>query len=331
MKKVLTGIVLLAGIVFVAWVILQLVRRAPGDDATKQVAEPVSSPILPVSSPSSSVPSPVSVVPVEVSPTTDLLPVATPAEQPASESSRILRRYAGNLSSEEKIDLLDDLSMATDGLEDALAVIRLAMMDADPAVRRQALLVLSSNGLFFNVDLTELINKGLKDAEAEVREAAFTVLESVGVGRYPEIITGLLDASDEAVLQKAMELINTPKTILPISIYEKAMRSTNPVVRYDTLGIVRSQEHKRGITLLIDALKDADPSVRAEAEHSLFFLLDESFDSYEQAAAFWSSNSSRFAPNIPDTFADPSESDSNAESSAPAPSAPPPPGVGSPL
>lgn len=197
-----------------------------------------------------------------------------------------------------KIDLLDALTLISDGAADALDVIHMAFSDSDPAVRRQALLVLAANGIFWSADLLPYLETGLADPSLTVQDAANRLLSSVGLGRYPRLILKGLSSQDAGTRQRTLAMINVTTTTVPINVYAEAIKSTNSGTRLVVIDILCQQQAKRGIPLLIQALNDPDKTVRVEAQHNLFFLLDENFDTQEEAAAFWRENSARYSESI---------------------------------
>jgi hypothetical protein len=253
---------------------------------------------------------PTPAIPLDVAKTTppavvDPVPASTNASMsPADEAeiSKLHREYMFATTAKQRLDILDALSLISAGEVEALEIIHLAFADADPALRRQALLVLSANGLFWSADLLPYLEAGLLDTSKDVQNAAAQLLEVVGLGRYPSLALKGLSSPDPAVQQRTMAMINITTTTVPINVYSEAMKATNSAIRRDVVDILCQQSHKRGIPLLIQALSDPDANVRIEAQHNLFFLLDEEFETPEAAAAFWKENADRFSESIFDTY-----------------------------
>ena len=224
--------------------------------------------------------------------------VAEPVALKETEAARVRREYGVNLDKNRKIELLELLSRITEGEEDALAVLRLALDDPDPEIRKQAFLVLAANGLLWKGDIEGILAKGVADADVAVSEAAFNLLETIGAGRFPGVIEmGLTDGRPE-IKEAILRIINVSDTSIPMPIYEAAARSPDSGVRYTVIGIVRGQQHPRGVPLIIDMMNDTTAEVRVEAEHSMYFLFDKPFESAIAAKMYWEANKDLYTEDL---------------------------------
>lgn len=243
------------------------------------------------------------IVPAEIKAPADVVSRETATEIPAvseAEATKIRQLYGSNLSHAEKIKLLDRLSNISDpdGLRDAEAVLRLAMLDPDPAIRRMALVAMAHNPLLAALKLGDLVSVGLGDVDPEVVSAALHLLKTRGPEFYPEAILAALSSSNSNIVQAAYGMLAVKDTTVSLKAYEMALQAPDPLMRTEVMQLLVAQQDARGIPLLINQLRDPDPDVKAKAQHALFFFFDQNFDSYEAANAFWAANSQRFSGNI---------------------------------
>lgn len=222
---------------------------------------------------------------------------------------RVRASYGVNLDRETKLRLIGELVQFANPVDDAIAVLNLAMDDPDEMIRMMALHTIASNLRLARQDIGEIIKKGLGDPDSAVFGATMDLLSSAGVRRYPVMIWPGFIRPDYDERHAAMNLIAVPDTSVPLVVYQAALQSPYPDIRTRAIQILTHQADARGIPVIMEALRDEAEGVRKEAAHALFFLLGRSFQSYEEARAYWTQNQHRYNGSLLDYEADELDAD----------------------
>lgn len=174
---------------------------------------------------------------------------------------------------------------------EVVTVARLALACGDPEQRELAMELLAD---FTSPEILPVVGKGLEDAAPEVRAAAIQALAEQHGATALEMVGKVLNDHDAEVREAALNRLfeEDPASYAPL--LSAAVTSDYPDLREKTLQLLFENRSHAGLEVLIEGLRSTDPQIREEVSDAISQLVDEQFDSYEQARAFWDRNKNKF-------------------------------------
>jgi HEAT repeat protein len=178
-------------------------------------------------------------------------------------------------SKEAPVRIAAVLALGEAGMEakEALPILaNLAGKDADPGVRRSALVALRSIGGMELKGQADKVSLALKDQDKDVRaQAALTLAEigAAGEQALPDLMAALADK--DAVVSKAAGDALGKLGAVAVNPLVEALKDPNPVVRRNATMALKDlgAKAKNAVPMLIDTLHDSDDATRRFAALAL--------------------------------------------------------------
>ncbi len=218
------------------------------------------------------------------------------APQPEKpEARQVVKRVEGEFESltdsDEKIGWIMETTISNP--ESTLDVVAKALDDNDVEVRLAAMEALIDNEST-GPKLVEVVIKALGDTDEQIRQSA---IETCGFMSGPEaakILTYALGDTSEAVRIAAMQVADDRDNTVKVEVFKAGITSSYQDIRENTLSSLIDISSPEAVDVLITGLKDPDPDFREEVNSAIGFLIDQEFETYDQAKKWWDDNRDRF-------------------------------------
>ena len=199
-------------------------------------------------------------------------------------------------SSERKLELVEELAEKCH--RDALPVVHELLSDPDPEVRAEALWALEG---YTDPAVVPLALEALKDPDPEVRQAALGAIAGVKDAAVKEPLEQALEDAEESVRDMASEVTADLGTRIRLEMLEDSVKSEYGDVRMNAVEQLEDMASPYAFDVLIKGLRNATPEMKDFVNESIYFLVSESFDSYDAAKTWWETNRNRYDENLFET------------------------------
>lgn len=212
------------------------------------------------------------------------------------DASQVLRAFESRRSPVRQIDFLNSLAQMSEA-RDALILptIQKALGSPDPEV------VLTASGLLQNFKSAEalpLIEQALLSRDDEVRINALRPLEYMNDPLAVGLLVNAFNDKSEAVRDQAIEIAGEQEGETQLIVLSGAMSSDYDDVRYEALSLLELRSDPDVVPVIIEGLRDPDLRFVEETNSALSFLIDQEFQSYEDAVNWWELNKTRYDENL---------------------------------
>jgi hypothetical protein len=211
----------------------------------------------------------------------------------AAELRSIQTELKATTASEKKLELIEE--MAEKCHPEAINVVRSLLSDKDPEVRAEALWALEG---YTDPAVVPLAMAALDDPDPEVRQAALGAIAGVKDPVVKEPVEKGLQDPEEPVRDMAGEVIEDLGTRVKLELLEDSIKSPYEDVKVNAIEKLEDMANPYAFDVLIEGLRKADPEMKDFVNESIYFLVSESFDSYEAAKTWWDANRNRYDENL---------------------------------
>ena len=191
------------------------------------------------------------------------------------------------------LESLADLSMERD--PEILPILRQALEDPDPEVCLEASKLLKE---YRSPEVLPVIETALLSSNEEVRLNALEPLSEIEDPQVSDLLSTPLNDSSEAVRNEALEVINWQKGDIQLNSLSIAMISEYGDVKKEALSLLEVRGDHKPVPVIMAGLNDPNPEYCEEVNSALSFLVDQEFNSYDEAMAWWDSNKERYDQDL---------------------------------
>lgn len=206
-----------------------------------------------------------------------------------AEIENVRKNFKNCKTSEEKIDMLDSLSLITD--KRVVDIVREALNDPDDEVRLAAASLLEDFG---TEEVIPAVSKALEDKNEEVRLTAINSLESVDSPEATSLLVKGMEDNSEQVRDSVFFALSDKDPEIKEAIAAEAIKSPYNDVKQRVPDLVIDMPSHNVMDILIEALKDKDPEFKEEINSVISFFVSEEFDNYDDAKNWWDQNKDKF-------------------------------------
>lgn len=214
--------------------------------------------------------------------------------RPATEMERHLaamaEAFAAAASPAERIRILDSLGRICHPA--VIPVVTRALGDPDALVRDAGMAILEG---YTSPDVLPLVDRALGDPEPAVRLTAAGILAEVADETVAPLLARALNDADPDVREEALASLEERPYSERLALCDQVLQNCpHPDVREEIVGQLQDIGDPNALDLIIEALRDKDEEVRRAADEAIFFLVSESFASYDEAHTWWARNRARY-------------------------------------
>jgi HEAT repeat protein len=198
---------------------------------------------------------------------------------------------------DRKVELLESLSMLYD--ENDPNIINVAVAALDDANGEVGWAAISLLDGYEDHAIIPAVEKALNNEDEDVRSAAVELLANIN-DDDPQTANALalaINDPSEDVRADALDILENQDDPQP-AVLEYGIASPYEEVKNAVLSILETRGDQKSVDILISGLKDQDPDFRAEVSDSIESLIDQKFDSYEEALAWWARNKMKFDEDL---------------------------------
>ena len=109
-----------------------------------------------------------------------------------------------------------------------------------------------------------------------------------------ELLAQALSDTSKNVRSAALEVAEGHGDNIKLGVMEEGIGSPYDDVKYEIVSLLEDRSDHIAVEVLIEGLKDTDPDFREEVNAALDFLIDEEFETYEEAEAWWIENKDNY-------------------------------------
>jgi len=201
-------------------------------------------------------------------------------------------------SSEEKIEVLE--TYADFGDPGIVEFLNKALDDKDPEVRLKAIEILSDmeQGVIPQSEIITLIDKAVLDDKDDIRLAAIEIISQIEIKGAQEVLAKAIDDKAEDVRSAAFDGLDYQDPEGKNMVLSKGINSSFKDVRESVINNITMNASHDGVNILIEGLKSDDKDFKSEVKETLEFLIDQKFESYEEAKKWWEGNRDRYDEDL---------------------------------
>lgn len=225
----------------------------------------------------------------------------TVPETPAVQfySPRLLAAYQDVAASTSKVRTLAALKplseyAARQDLE-LIPILQEAMRGGDADVCRTAMQMLSP---YESPAILPALEQALANPDEQTRLMALTAAANVNDPQVVALMEQALNSPDENVRARALEIVEDQPPPLQLLSLEKGLFSSYPDVRSESLSGLLLRGDKAALETVLSGLQSSDGEFRQQVNETLRFLIDQEFETYEEAVAWWNVNQSRYDDDL---------------------------------
>ena len=104
---------------------------------------------------------------------------------------------------------------------------------------------------------------------------------------------GLNDES-ELVREASLEMIAEQPNDVRYALYKEGLKSSNEDVFSGIVSALEDESNHRAMDALIEGLRHSNADFREVVSDAIDFLVSETFESYEEAKAWWAANKNKY-------------------------------------
>ena len=208
-------------------------------------------------------------------------------------AAALVAEFESAISTEEKLEFIEsltDLSFEQD--PSVIGVVQKALDDPDPEVGRAAIKLLEDYEI---PEILPVVEQALDVKDEETRMEALTPLSGINDPQVAELLIRALGDTSKGVRSAALEVIDEHSDhLIKLTVMEKGITSPYDDVKYEVASLLEDRSDHSAVEILIEGLKDTDADFREEINETLDFLIEEEFETYEEARAWWIDNKDNY-------------------------------------
>lgn len=214
----------------------------------------------------------------------------TPEERAALE--QLIEEFRQN--PERRAEILEEIEASYYGAE-VLPLIREIFGLGDEDLNLQAVEILAGNT---SPEVLPVLEEALKQPSEDVQLSAVYASSQVRDEALVQFLSRAFENESEAVRLTGLDVLENQTANNRFKVYDAAMGSSHSDVQMAAIGALEMESSPDSIEIAIKGMESSDPEVRAEAQFSLEFQLDQTFQSAAQAREWWAKNRSKFDQDL---------------------------------
>ena len=216
-------------------------------------------------------------------------------EDPNSQSA-LHQEWAQCNNPAKKIELLESFwGVAEEPDAQVLSILQQALQDPDPQVGLAASETLSQ---CTTVQALPAIEQALVYGTEEVKINALDPLGKINDPGVVPLLSLALEDPAESVRSEALWMADEQEGVIQLDILTVGMASPYDDVKYESLSILEMRGDKESIPLIMQGLNDPSDDFFVEVNSTLSFLIDQEFESHQDAVSWWELNQDRFDEDL---------------------------------
>lgn len=227
----------------------------------------------------------------------DGLPPARPfgplPEDMKTELDALIAQAGGMPAAETALALIDQARDFTS--PEVYSLILALLAHPDEAVRGGALSLLEG---VRDEGALRVIDKALDDPAADVRLQAVEGMGRITTPETAPVIARAFEDGDSAVRQLAFQSALRQDDATRHVLLESAVKSSHPDLAEAAVGVVEATPSKATVTVMMEALSQADPLVFEKAHDMLYLTFHEDFRDTASAKEWWGKNHRDYDENL---------------------------------
>ena len=141
-------------------------------------------------------------------------------------------------------------------------------------------------------------DKAMLDDQDEIRVAAVEIVSQLEVKGAQDLLVKAVDDKSEEVRTAAFDGLDYQDPDGRNMVLAKGISSPFKDVRENVVSNITMNASHEGVNILIDGLKVEDKEFITEVQDQLEFLVDQKFNSYDDAKKWWDSNKDRYDEDL---------------------------------
>ncbi len=199
-------------------------------------------------------------------------------------------------SPKRKIELLSALSELAAERDPALIdVVRKALADPDPEVGRHAIGLLDG---YKTDEILPLVNQALQSRDGQTRRTALLPLAGLNDPQVADLLVNALSDTSEDVRSAALEVAQEHTDDIQLRVLERGLASEHEDLKSEALSLLEDRSDHAAVEIILTGLLDASPEFREKVNSVLYFLIDQEFDDFDTACAWWNEHKHRYDENL---------------------------------
>lgn len=141
----------------------------------------------------------------------------------------------------------------------------------------------------------DILQLALADADAQVRRAAIDQIDLLPLAKAAPLLENFFRIEPVPdVRHQALAIVSKWKGPEALPILTTAMASKDMDTKLIASSQLTLRADKPSLEILLTGLKESDPGYREELNDKIEYLVDRRFQTYEEAAAWWSAHGAEY-------------------------------------
>jgi hypothetical protein len=199
-------------------------------------------------------------------------------------------------SSERKVELLESLAgLAADQDPNILAAVQKGLEDPNAEVAQAALDLLDG---YEDPNILPAVETALQHNDESIRENAVQFLGNVDAPQVGDLIAQAFNDASEDVRSAAITAAEGLNEDIQLAVSQIAIASPYADAKEAAVSMLENMGNKKSVDVLINGLKDQNSDFRQTVSGSLESLIDQKFNTFEQAQSWWKKNKNKFDDDL---------------------------------
>ncbi len=212
--------------------------------------------------------------------------------QEKAKTQDLIAKFESATSSQEKLDFIESLSeLSSEQDLSVIGVVQRALDDPDLEVARAAIELLEN---YNTPEILPAVERALSIVDDQIRTDALMSLSGIDNAEVCELLIQALGDNSKNVRATALKVASEHSDRIELGVLEKGIVSSYVDVKYASAWLLQDRSDHSGIEILFGGLKDTNPEFREEVNETLNFLINQEFETYDEAITWWGENKNNY-------------------------------------
>jgi len=227
---------------------------------------------------------------------------AVDTEQPIVSNEKtdaMVAEFESAGSTEEKLKFLRSLGRLAAGQDSSvIGVVRRALSDPDPEVGRAAVKLLAG---YRKPGILPVVEQALSSEDQQIRMRALVPLRGINSPEADRLLVQALSDPSKDVRYAALVMTGEKSDATKLSVLSTGITSPHEDVKYAAVSILGGTGDPAVVDVLLEGLNDSNPDFRNAVNAILRLLINQDFDTYDEAQAWWAKNRNSYDNDLFET------------------------------
>jgi hypothetical protein len=208
----------------------------------------------------------------------------------------VLNEFNRTSSGERRIEILKSLpDMAVDRDSRVIGMVQTAVADKNADVALAGIELLQGCE---GPKVLPVVTKAMAHPNEEVRQTAVNILLDINDPQTGNLLATALSDESEIIRNAALDITRYKDEQIRFKVLETAISCPFSDIKEKSVFMLANNGGRHAVDILIEALRDEDAELREKVGSAIGMLIDEEFESYQEAKSWWEKNRNRYSEDL---------------------------------